>query len=399
MAFFRNSTVNLLNLHYGIHQIAMTGGGAFVASYLLKSGVSIPGVFLFIAGMMMTRFIIRPLLIGIGMRIGLRALVAAGAIAGGLALLFVPEVHGIGLALFAFFSVSAIAETVYWPSYHAYFAALGDAEHRGHQLGAREALSAAVGIVSPLATGWVLVALGPRWAFYATAVFAVLSVVPLLWMRDVEVKRRAPGTLKMAKLGIAIFVCDGWVAAGYVIVWQIALFTSLNENFLSFGGALAIAALAGAIASLFLGRHIDLGHGGRAVWYAFGSLAFVTALRALAIGDAPLAVASNALGAIVSCLYMPTVMTAVYNEAKRSPCPLRFHVAADGGWDIGGASGLAIAALLTWLGVSLGVSIVLSFAGIAVNFILLRRYYASSGVAVDTAAPDLAPGGETGSVL
>ena len=31
MAFFRNSTVNLLNLHYGVHALAISGGGAFFA--------------------------------------------------------------------------------------------------------------------------------------------------------------------------------------------------------------------------------------------------------------------------------------------------------------------------------------------------------------------------------
>ena len=35
MAFFRSRTVNLLNLHYGIHSIALSGGGAFFAVYLL----------------------------------------------------------------------------------------------------------------------------------------------------------------------------------------------------------------------------------------------------------------------------------------------------------------------------------------------------------------------------
>src|SRR5262245_9575153 len=29
MAYFRNTTVNLLNLHYGIHCLALSGGGAF----------------------------------------------------------------------------------------------------------------------------------------------------------------------------------------------------------------------------------------------------------------------------------------------------------------------------------------------------------------------------------
>ena len=43
MAFFRNSTINLLNLHYGIHSIALSGGAAFFAIYLLKSGIPVAG--------------------------------------------------------------------------------------------------------------------------------------------------------------------------------------------------------------------------------------------------------------------------------------------------------------------------------------------------------------------
>ena len=49
MGFFRNKTVNLLNLHYGIHSIALNGGAAFFTIYLLQSGISIPGVLVSVA--------------------------------------------------------------------------------------------------------------------------------------------------------------------------------------------------------------------------------------------------------------------------------------------------------------------------------------------------------------
>jgi hypothetical protein len=71
----------------------------------------------------------------------------------------------------------------------------------------------------------------------------------------------------------------------------------------------------------------------------------------------------------------PTLMTAVYNQAKCSPCTLRFHVATEGGWDIGGASGCLAAALLSEAGAPLPVEILISLAGTAVSLILLRRYY------------------------
>jgi len=77
----------------------------------------------------------------------------------------------------------------------------------------------------------------------------------------------------------------------------------------------------------------------------------------------------------------------VYNQAKRSACTLRFHVATEGAWDVGGASGCLVAALLTLAGVSLSVAILLSLLGAAGLFVLLRRYY-SSHPAVTITPPD-----------
>ena len=53
MAFFRNSAVNLLNLHYGIHAMALYGGAAFFLIYLLKAGVSVPGVLVSMASILL----------------------------------------------------------------------------------------------------------------------------------------------------------------------------------------------------------------------------------------------------------------------------------------------------------------------------------------------------------
>ena len=92
----------------------------------------------------------------------------------------------------------------------------------------------------------------------------------------------------------------------------------------------------------------------------------------------PLPVLANALGALVVCLYMPTLMTAVYNQAKRSPCALRFHAAAEGGWDIGGASGCLAAAVLSAAGAPLSWGILLSLRGMALSLFLLRRHYAAT---------------------
>src|SRR3974390_1461518 len=225
MAYFRNNTVNLLNLHYGIHSLALSGGGAFFAVFLLKSGVPPPAVLAAIAAILIGRFAIRP-----------RVLVLA-------------------------------------PS-------LGDTEHRGHQIGAREAIAAVVGIIGPLAAGWALTTLGPRVAFDATAVVLVLAALPIIWTPNVKVAWTAPGALKAAVPGVLLFAADGWCAAPYYFLWQIALFVSLGESYSAYAGAMALAAVVGALSGMALGRLIDLGHGTRAVWIALATLAGESAVRA-----------------------------------------------------------------------------------------------------------------------
>ena len=80
MAFFRNSTVNLLNLHYGVHALALSGGGAFFAAFLLKAGVPAHGVLAAMAAILMGRFVVRPAILPLGRRFGLKPLVIAGTI-------------------------------------------------------------------------------------------------------------------------------------------------------------------------------------------------------------------------------------------------------------------------------------------------------------------------------
>ena len=375
MAYLRNSTVNLLNLHYGLRSVAMNAGGIFFAVFLIKAGVSTPAVLTALAAILAGRFCIRPLVLVFGKRVGIKPLLVFGSIASALQYPLLARVHGVDVSLVELCVAGAISDSFYWTSYHAYFASLGDEEHRGHQVGAREALAAIVGILAPLAGGWALVALGPAAAFGAVGAVQVSSALPLLGTPNVAVPRRVEGAFRASLPGFLLFAADGWIAAGYVYVWQIALFLLLGSSFTAFGGAMAVAAVAGAGAGLLLGRHIDAGHGRRAVWLAFAALGGTLLLRA-AVHAPALAVLANAAGALVGCLYIPTLMTAVYNLAKRSPCVLRFHFMAEGAWDLGGAGGCLTAAVLIALGAPLASGLVLSLAGAAVALVLLRRYYA-----------------------
>jgi hypothetical protein len=391
MAYLRNTTVNRLNLHYGIHVFALEGGGVFFRVFLLKAGMSPPAILVTVALILVGRFLLRPLVLVAARRFGLKAAVIFGTVVTGLQYPLLPYVHGFDLVLGAFIIIASMGDTFYWTTYHAYFATVGDAEHRGHQISAREALAALVGIAAPIIGGWALATLGPVVAFNTTAGVQILSALPLLRAPRVTVKASAPGAFKAAWRGVMLFAADGWIAAGYYFVWQMVLFLSLGQSFAALGGAMAIAAFAAAVAGMVLGRQIDAGHGGKAVWLAFAAMAFTIIVRTFSDGVA-MAIAANALGALVVCLYIPTMMTAVYNEAQHSPCSLRFHIATEGAWDAGCASSCFVAAGLIALGVPLSYAILLSLIGAFASLILLRRYYSElQDRAIMRAPVDLTP--------
>jgi hypothetical protein len=112
------------------------------------------------------------------------------------------------------------------------------------------------------------------------------------------------------------------------------------------------------------------------VWLAFAVLAVTILARAGATTPA-MALTANALGALVPCLYTPTLMTAVYNLAQGSPCALRFHMVTEGAYDLGCGAGCLAAAALLALGASLPVALLLSLGGAMTSLVLLRRYYAA----------------------
>ncbi len=375
MAFLRNRSVNWINLHSGIQALAQGVGGVFVLVFLLRAGVSIAATLCAMALIFATRFAIRPAVLIAARRWGLKPLVIAGNLVIALQYPLLAEVHGIDSALLAYCLVTALGDTFYWTSYHSYFALLGDDEHRGHQISANVALVAIVGTVAPLLGAWALGALGPRLAFGATGLIQALAAVPLFATPNVWVPRTATGALRAALPGVGLFMADGWFAVSYVLVWQIALFLSLGASLAAYGGAMALAALVGAVSGLLLGRHIDAGHGRRAVAIAFSVIAVTLVLRAVSVGTPWLAVTANALGALASCLLAPAQMVPVYNLAKASPCALRFYVAAEGGWDIGCVSGCLVTAALVAQGSTLSTVIALAFLGWAGQLALLRRYY------------------------
>jgi MFS family permease len=375
MPFLENDAVNRVNAHSAVLALAQGAGGLFVLVYLLDAGVSAPLVLCVMAAMTLARLVLRPAVLPLARRIGVRNTLIAGTVLEAGIFLVLPQVTGPGPALLGVIAIGAISSVLYWTSYHAFFASVGDEGNRGGQIGVREALVALVGIVAPAIGGWALATLGPMIAFCAVAAVQMLAAAPLLRTPNPQVPDAAPGVWRSARLGIALFAADGWYESAAAWVWQIALFMALGQTFTAYGAAMAIAAVASAIGGLTLGRMIDLGHGriGAAVAYAIVGVCLL--LRALGY-DSPLwATVGAAAGGLAAALQAPAMMTRVYNMAKASPCPLRYHMATEAGWDVGAAAGSLVAAALLAAGASFAAPLLLGLLGASLAGMLLVASY------------------------
>ncbi len=362
-------------LHYAIQSFASAAGGIFMLVFLLKAGVPVPIALLYQAGIVGGRFLIRPAVLPLAVRFGVKPLLIAGTLLSAASYVLIGQITGPGWPLVAVCLFSSLGYLLYWLCFHAYFAALGDPDRRGGQVGLREAIVAGVGVVAPLLGAWGLTTLGGPVTFSLVALIMASAALPLIGAPNIAVAREAPDNYRVPRTGLGLMIGDGFMAAGYHFTWLIALFLSLGESFAAFGGAAAVAALTGAVGGLALGRAIDAGQGRRAVIVAYAAVAIVLLMRAFSLGTPWLAVIANAAGGLIVALVTPVLMTPVYNLSKASRCTTRFHIATEGAWDLGCFAGCAGAAGLAALGLPLSVPILTALVAAAGLVVLLFRYY------------------------
>lgn len=373
-----NGAINRANLHSAVQALAQGAGGLFVFVFLLRSGVSAPLVLCTIAAMTLGRFVLRMGVLPLARRIGLRNALMLGTVLEAAIFPLLPHVRGPGPMLVLVIAVSAVGSVIYWTSYHAFFASMGDAEGRGGQTGAREALNALVGIGAPLLGGWGMAGAGPAATFYAAALVQMLAAVPLIGAPNPRPAHEAPGGFAAAAFAARLQALDGWFGAIFAYVWQIALFVTLGEHYGAFGGAMAIAGVLSAAGSVALGRLVDRGAVHGPVLLAYGLATGAVLLRASAYGAPWLAIGANALGAFIGPLMSTVMMTRVYNLAKASPCPLRFHMGTEAGWDLGCAGCCLASAALLAAGASFAAPLLLAAPAALAMGALLRESYAGA---------------------
>jgi hypothetical protein len=79
------------------------------------------------------------------------------------------------------------------------------------------------------------------------------------------------------------------------------------------------------------------------------------------------------VGALVAGIYIPLLATTVYDRAKRSGAPYRFHVAAEAAWDIGAILSCCTIAAIAFGGAAPTLMLVPSVLGVLAIHRLLNR--------------------------
>jgi hypothetical protein len=382
-----NRDLKRFALHTALHQLAWAVSSVFSAVFLLRQGLSPTAIFLSFALIIGFRFVFRGAVLMSVIRIGLRRTLVIGTFLYGVQSPLITLVHGPGGALLIFCIMSALAQTFYWTCYQAMFAAVGDIDSRGRQVGWRQILVAIASVIGPAAGGFILATWGAWAAFGAAAAIEFAAIVPLLRLAEPQIARLAPrDAYPVTRRGVLLLATDGWIFNGSAWAWSMIMFQALGARYDAFGGGFAAASLAGALGGLVLGHFIDIGHGRAAAWLNAAVTAITLTIKALC-GLDPVVVIAVAIGtALFGGLYVPSLMTAMYNEAKRSPCLFRFQFVAESGWDVGGSLACLLAAALCAAGAPLQLVIFIALPMVGLQARLLVGSYAAR-----SAEPGLVP--------
>jgi len=376
MSFFGNRDINRLAIHTALIQVAGGLSSVFLAPFLLRAGLSPSQIFLVFAATLVLRFFLRLAVPDAVRLFGFRNTFLLGSLL--LAVRFpVLALHdGWHLWLLLYILTEAVSGTLYWTCYHAFFAALGDPQARGAQVGARGLLSTVAAIAAPAIGGVLLVSAGPWASFGVAALTSVVAVLPLLSLQEPSVPPAPPmEAFQAVREGVLLFATDGFVSSISVFAWDIISFISFGERYDVFGGVLALASLAGALGGMALGHLIDAGHGPRAVRINAAVLAAILLMKAACVGS-PQAVAAATIAAnLFGGFYAPVLMTAIYNDAKAAACTLRFQIMAEAGWDVGGTIACTGAAVAWATGVPPVAILLFALVGVLPQAWLATRRY------------------------
>lgn len=375
MGFFKNRVFNYIYAHGALQSFAGYGGEAFAFVYLLKAGISAPIVLLSIGCLFGSRLVFRKIVLPFAKRFGLRNALVFGILLEATTYPILSQINAVDWKLVAYLTLWAISSSFYWTTYHAFVSLIGDNEHRGKQASGVEFIGMLMGIIAPIVTGTLLTYFSSIVAFGVVAIVMACSAIPLMFTPNIQTQKDAVVPREALNKAIKFMFADGLRAGSFHFTWLIALFITLGSSFAGFGGALSVAGAVGALIGLFTGKMVDLGNGRRALQIAFIALTLAVLARSFGYSMVWSAVLANAFAVVIWPIYSTASGARIYNLARQSPCPLRYHIVAEGGWDAGTAVSCFFSATLIYFGFSFFWPLLVALFGCGLGYWVLNATY------------------------
>lgn len=166
--------------------------------------------------------------------------------------------------LSALFLVGAFGTGLYWVPYHVNFAKLTDKNTRGTQIGMLGSTIAIISIVIPVSAALIITKLGYNYLFIATAIFYLLSIIPILKIDHANENYSFKYFETFSKLfdekyrkDFLIYILEGAESIISVIIWPIMIFLLLDKKYEAVGITTSLIVLGTVILNLLLGKATD----------------------------------------------------------------------------------------------------------------------------------------------
>ncbi|MCF7795596.1 MFS transporter [Patescibacteria group bacterium] len=166
--------------------------------------------------------------------------------------------------LLTFFSVGAFGTAFYWVPYHVNFAKLTDKNTRGTQIGMLGSMIAIISIVIPVSAALIITKLGYNYLFITTAIFYLLSIIPILKIDHANENYSFKYFETFSKLfdekyrkDFLIYILEGAESIIAAIIWPIMIFLLLNKEYQAVGITTSLIVLGTVILNILLGKATD----------------------------------------------------------------------------------------------------------------------------------------------
>lgn len=370
------SSLRFLNIHFGLQTLANNTMDIFGPVFLYKIGVPIYYIFLIYGATFLLRSLFRIIALKSCEKYGIKVNLIAGTLArAGLAftLLMMNQSH---VWIYAFLGMTVIVDIFYWTSYHTYFAAIGNLEKRGKELGIRKMFQNTARIIAPVASGIIVAQLSFWYLFLVLIFLAIFSAIPLFYIANYKPKTKLTmkdAIKKVDKTGMWMSLMEAPIESGFDL--SFALFTFIVvQNYVSFGGLFSAIFILEAIIFYIVGYFIDLKKNENLYFFGaiFTSVAVVN--HVLFSNSATTILAFEVIYILSYALLSPKMYTTQYNASKKSENALWFTYFMEFGWDMGSLLTCLAAALMTYSGLDVRYAMLLGIIGIVGPIFVVRNY-------------------------